>query len=47
MRVVEMRMFRWMDEVMNIREWIMDKIMNEYIREKMGVASIEEKMEET
>ena len=41
MSVVEMRMFRWMCGNMK-----RDKVRNEDIRTKMGVASIEEKMGE-
>ena len=42
MRVVEMRMLRWM-----CGHTKMDKIRNESIREKVGVASIEDKLRET
>jgi len=42
MMVTEMRMIRWMRDCTR-----MDKIMNEAIREKVGVAPVEHKMRET
>ncbi|XP_070004357.1 uncharacterized protein [Nicotiana sylvestris] len=41
MKVAEMRMLRWMCEHSK-----MDKIRNEVIREKVGVAPVEDKMRE-
>ncbi len=41
MSVVEMRMLRWMSSTT-----IMDKIMNDHIRQKVHIAHIGEKMNE-